>query len=495
MRRNLLGVAVAMGLVLFCGTAVWKRLAGYPKVTPEFTHFERALISADEMRPGIQRLQRAKAWFESQPYGVIEKEWTQHKEPFEIDQIRAELQQQWPGIDINEKDFPSLKPISKSTYRWVFDQNRVALDQISPTDHLRIVWDGEMAKQVYRRQGEPDAYMIKPTSCDVIGFAFSGPCNVVPWWLQQCGPKFDYELRLDENRNCFSDGWLVHQGEECFMFTDAPGTRYIIGTTDMRLRGTRHGNSVRLFSDFEAVAPGIHWPMRCDVKNYRVPPGGSHRDHPRILAWTGESITRFDFETPPTDDEFVIEFEKGGRVVDARYDPLMVYTHDPDRSEAEWDAIWKEHAKDKEQNDKMRQKQQALVGKEAPDFGEGEWVNCQPKSIVDFRGRPLEIGFTSLACAPCEDMLAQFAAAIDRDSPVQHLVVFAAEDDLEKVEAKVAKFNLKCPIFVGAPNPQGPWSGPFEDYEVSAIPTVIRVDGTGKITKHRVGMFEELLAT
>ncbi|KAA5541112.1 hypothetical protein FYK55_19685 [Roseiconus nitratireducens] len=282
-----------IALSCFIVSAVWKR-ATRERATPEFEPIRPAAVPDEVMRPAIDRLQDAKDWFESRPHGIIE---------FEVNKLRSAV------ADGTSHDWRA---------RIVFDRSRVAVDILAKSATERVVFDGKEFRTMHRN-GQSETYALhnRASSVSFRGLAFPSPGGLNPWWVRAHAIQFESDFRLDEDRNCFADGWLMHDGEECFVFHKTPpGSRYVIGKYDQRIRGIRHGGTRELFHDFHAVAPGIDWPLGKTGKRYR---------DGRLATVEETFITRFDFETEPPEDAFVLDFKPGCRVLDARSLPMRTY--------------------------------------------------------------------------------------------------------------------------------------------------------------------------
>src|SRR5688572_16164587 len=100
----------------------------------------------------------------------------------------------------------------------------------------------------------------------------------------------------------------------------------------------------------------------------------------------------------------------------------------------------------------MVQQEQGPVN--APEFGQGEWINSIPHSISDLKGRVVLVDFWDYTCVNCIHTLPYVAEWHRRYEPLGLTVVgvhtpefsFAGQRSL--IEEAVKRFDLPYPVLV-----------------------------------------------
>ncbi|HLN99990.1 MAG TPA: redoxin family protein [Pyrinomonadaceae bacterium] len=123
----------------------------------------------------------------------------------------------------------------------------------------------------------------------------------------------------------------------------------------------------------------------------------------------------------------------------------------------------------------------------APEFAAGTWVNSEPLTIKDLRGRVVLVEFWTFGCYNCRNTL-PFIKAWDsryRDKGLTvvgvHSPEFAEEKQVENVRREVASLGIHYPVVTD--NDYATWRA----YDVEAWPTIFVLDKDGHIRWNHVG--------
>ena len=172
-----------------------------------------------------------------------------------------------------------------------------------------------------------------------------------------------------------------------------------------------------------------------------------------------------------------------------RFDAVGVYPYDPDRTADEWQKIKTDIDARSKKKSERSEILRAMVGTEAIEFGNGEWLNSDPLTFAKLRGTPVRLGFAFVNCGPCANMLSEFAHHQSHTNAMQ-IIVFSAADSKEAVAAKMEKYRLTCPAFIPAPSNVHHMGQPVRDFRIEAFPTVVEIDSQGRISRYS-GLFSD----
>ena len=123
----------------------------------------------------------------------------------------------------------------------------------------------------------------------------------------------------------------------------------------------------------------------------------------------------------------------------------------------------------------------------APELSPGDWINSEPLTLKDLRGRVVLIDFWTFGCYNCRNTLPFIKGWHDRyhDKGLTVVGVHSPEFDYErKVEnlrSEVASLGINYPVV--SDNDYKTWDA----YNVAAWPTVFLIDKQGRIRWMHVG--------
>jgi len=123
----------------------------------------------------------------------------------------------------------------------------------------------------------------------------------------------------------------------------------------------------------------------------------------------------------------------------------------------------------------------------AAKFGEGTWINSEPTTLEDFRGRVVLVDFWTFGCYNCRNTLPTLKRldAQYRSTCLTIVGVHAPESDYEKgienVREAVQKLGIKYPVVTD--NDYATWRA----YNIQAWPTVVILDKQGRIRFTHIG--------
>ncbi len=129
----------------------------------------------------------------------------------------------------------------------------------------------------------------------------------------------------------------------------------------------------------------------------------------------------------------------------------------------------------------------------APPLAEGAWINSQPLSLENLRGRVVLVDFWTFGCYNCRNTLPtlkKFDAAY-RDKGLTIVGVHTPESDYEKkfdkIQDAVKRNGIKYPVVTDTNGDT------WRAYNIEAWPTVVILDKQGRIRYTHIGegMYEE----
>jgi thiol-disulfide isomerase/thioredoxin len=123
----------------------------------------------------------------------------------------------------------------------------------------------------------------------------------------------------------------------------------------------------------------------------------------------------------------------------------------------------------------------------APEFATGEWINSQPLTLKNLRGRVVLIEFWTFGCYNCRNTLPYVKSWDDRyrDKGLTVIGVHSPEFDeerkVENLRREVTSLGIRYPVVTD--NDYQTWSA----YHVEAWPTTFLLDKQGRIRWMHVG--------
>lgn len=441
--------------------------------------YEPVDLSREEVERILDSVVRHEQWFGSLNHAAIRYSTERTNFPPLIAQMRGDLKRQFPELDVTDEAFPYLKPKSSAKHLVAFDSVRFAFaHESSVKDYCQsMVWDGKVAAGIAGQSDNPENYFLLDSrvkcaqrafrSFPIIGHAGSSFYEDLFDSIMDERPEISVQTEL-EGTPCYviqtwNDSWFVDQ-------------------QDHRVLARLNYRSFSRFTDHREVAPSVYWPMGMVHRTYN--------DAGQVELEIATTISEFEFEAAPPDSLFKQALIAGVKVHDLRHSSPVVYAYDPDRSQAEWDAINEKIAANSKRDRKQEQSRKAILGKPAPEFGSGRWLNSDPLSMADIKQCGATIGFIGVGCGPCDNMLPSFSEDSTSGTSLK-ILVFNSGDNDDGIRKKLSPYKVDCPVFVPANNEKHVWGDLFAEYHVHGLPTVVGVDGNGIIQSHQLGIFSD----
>lgn len=126
-------------------------------------------------------------------------------------------------------------------------------------------------------------------------------------------------------------------------------------------------------------------------------------------------------------------------------------------------------------------------GSVAPELANGEWINSEPLTIQNLRGRVVLVEFWTFGCYNCRNTLPAVKSwdARYRDKGLTIVGVHSPEFDderkIENVRSEVASLEIRYPVVTD--NDYATWRA----YDVAAWPTIFVLDKSGRVRWTHVG--------
>lgn len=123
----------------------------------------------------------------------------------------------------------------------------------------------------------------------------------------------------------------------------------------------------------------------------------------------------------------------------------------------------------------------------APALGEGKWINSEPLTIENLRGRVVLVEFWTFACYNCRNTLPSVKKWDEqyRDRGLTiigvHTPELTEEYNLDNVRRELPSLGIKYPVVTD--NDYKTWKA----YNVAAWPTIFVIDKQGRIRWQHVG--------
>ncbi|QDV22262.1 TlpA family protein disulfide reductase [Aureliella helgolandensis] len=447
-----------------------------PKLSSQIPNVSEADISSHELQDIIDALVRTHHWFKSLPLGRFEYSVTVTKSDARYERDIAEEKASFPDLLVDETTFPTLAREWKIHQSLTFDESRLVCVSRSNAFGIQTeAWDGNSLTRYvdYGTTQDPNYYLKSDVSGAMSKLAWFPQVGTPAIWFYDATASYD---GLDwqqtpptlVGKTCFAE-------RDCVVLRDAHH-HWIVGREDYKLYGRYSRNDWEQFDQHREVTDGIFWPMASIRMRYGK----------EGLEWTDRTtVISLNIDDVPDDSVFQMKMEPGVKVCDLREKYPVVFTSDPNRTEEELAKIYAEARESHDRDASTVRRSRELIGRVAPELGRGTWLNSEPLSINELRGkRSLLLGFGYTACAPCGNMLALFSKLQDTSTD-QLILVFAASDSISDVEKKLDLYNLDCPAFI--PSDETGFGEVFERYRVTGYPTIVAIDGSGAVTSHQIG--------
>jgi len=129
----------------------------------------------------------------------------------------------------------------------------------------------------------------------------------------------------------------------------------------------------------------------------------------------------------------------------------------------------------------------AEAARPAPDLSTGQWINSEPTTLENLRGRVVLVDFWTFGCYNCVNTFPTLKKldATYRDKGFSIVAVqtpeFAYEKNFDGLKKSVAKHDLKYPIVTDVNGDS------WRAFDIEAWPTVIILDKQGRIRYRHIG--------
>ncbi len=418
--------------------------------------------------------------------------WTHH--PKAIAQSRKRL----AGFAIDGKLdpnlHPDLKPKTSETIELAFDKNRVrkCVEQHGFSRRVNV-WDGSRAttkSEYFAHKSESYAIDVKPYR--LVGeFYFiditwlrAGPHKF--WWID---PKSTWPAESFGRAEDFKfKGLETFRGVECHVLeytrNGFPIQWFVSVETKQLIRHLTIGPGYKFdhwLGDYKEIELGRWMPMTQGYTTYDIDEKGNDYESGRREF----KVVEVRINPTLSDEMFAIEIPENAKITDYTHDPSLFYRYKKNMGEDEWHAILKEADERHEQETSIRMAQEKLVGKTAPSFPKGKWINSKPMTWKELAGKVVVLDFWSTTCGPCRAHLPKMNEfnKLRNKFNVVVIGIHSAERSTNAVEEFVQKNKLEYPIFVEVlgDSPYAGFGTLFDGFGVQGIPYTVIVDKEGKI--------------
>lgn len=435
----------------------------------------------------------------------IDSKWTNTKH--KIAAYRKELKEEfYPDLEPDPNRHWGLKPGFTGKLEYAIEQPTADrrrlrfLHDVPGRSSELTIWDGK-ERLFYEKYftHKQENFMIENDPNKIISGLFAGLSwpRAQPhsfWWDRI---EIDRDLKSWGRADQFRyKGRAKYRGVDCYVLECKPPAltgrvkRWYVGTKDHLLYGNLLLKFHRIIGqhwtlDYKQVADGYWYPMTQGYELYDESWWGkvylnSRRDLKVVEIRVNEQLAG---------ELFQMEFREGVRVVDCRFGGLVTYPYKAERTEQEWREI-RERARERAERDEAEKTfKDALIGKPAPPFPENAaWLNSEPLTFEDLRGKVVILDFWADWCGPCKNDLPIMAGLHKQrnKSGIVAIGLHTPGSNLEDIRKVMEQYKLDYPICIDTPKPpDGKGFGAMSiNYGVDGIPYSFVIDKQGNVAGH-----------